>query len=675
MIVERSMGMKKRWKLIGIVGLVVVLVITGFQQSLSDPLEDNVEVEPESELTYYLNVKYDGVDKDGVESSDTVVASINSDTIYVEDKIPDGLTFNGFVGTEDGSIGAVRRDDETTSCLGAVVDDTDGTETLNSYHGLHYDEATRTVSFKVRNLQAGCVLTVGIKTLTPTIDDPNTVEEETRRDFYNYATAREGSQTATSNTVHVWMGSETVGMYSVSYEYDGEIPEGAPELPTSTSYATGVNVNVASDPVLEGYTFSGWSSSGVTVNNGAFTMPGEPVVFTGSFTKKDGYTVRYEITGEIPENYVVPSEKEYFAGDTVRVDSTESGYVFNGYRFSGWSSSNIEIDENGEFIMPSGDIVITGSFEEVTYTVTYEYYDTVVPVDSSGDPIDPPEAQVYRPGDIVTLPDVSDVAGYKFLGWYKEDNFEMPEEDITIYGEWQKVSGLFSPTITKEVIDVTDYYIPGDIVVYEIRIRNNADYPIYDVIIRENGENSYFLDNGEEVKTIVIDEIESYHTETVFSYHTVTDEESGVIENEVEILGALADDDNYLDTSKEYKATDTINIASPLEICKMNSQLGNSEDSFQFKITGPSYETYMVLKNNECGKMYLTPGRYTISEIAKQDYTLESVSGAISSNGSMLDVEFDQSYRIEFTNRYNRLGYFHSYGSIRNVIERAANNG
>lgn len=664
--------MKKRWKLIGIVGLVVVLVITGLQQSLSDPLEDNVEVKPESELTYYLNVKYDGVDKDGVESSDTVVASINSDTIYVEDKIPDGLTFNGFVETEDGSIGAVRRDDETISCPGAVVDDTDGTETLNSYHGLHYDEATRTVSFKVRNLQAGCVLTVGIKTLTPTIDDPNTVEEETRRDFYNYATAREGAETATSNTVHVWMGSETVGMYSVSYEYDGEIPEGAPELPTSTSYAAGVNVNVASDPVLEGYTFSGWSSSGVTVNNGAFTMPGEPVVFTGSFTKKDGYTVRYEITGDVPENYVVPSEKEYFAGDTVRVDSTESGYVFNRYRFSGWSSSNIEIDENGEFIMPSGDIVITGSFEEVTYTVTYEYYDTVVPVDSSGDPIDPPEAQVYRPGDIVTLPDVSDVAGYKFLGWYKEDNFEMPEEDITIYGEWQKVSGLFAPTITKEVIDVTDYYIPGDIVVYEISITNNADYPIYDVIVRENSENSYFLDNGEKVKTIVIDKIESNHVETIPSYHVVTDEESGVIENEVEILGALADDDNYLDTSKEYKATDTINIASPLEICKMNSQLGNSEDSFQFKITGPSYETYMVLKNNECGKTYLTPGRYTISEIAKQDYTLESVSGAISSNGSMLDVEFDQSYRIEFTNRYNRLGYFHSYGSIRNVIEMEA---
>lgn len=667
--------MKKRWKLIGIVGLVVVLVITGFQQSLSDPLEDNVEVEPESELTYYLNVKYDGVDKDGVESSDTVVASINSDTIYVEDKIPDGLTFNGFVGTEDGSIGAVRRDDETTSCLGTVVDDTDGTETLNSYHGLHYDEATRTVSFKVRNLQAGCVLTVGIKTLTPTIDDPNTVEEETRRDFYNYATAREGSQTSTSNTVHVWMGSETVGMYSVSYEYNGEIPEGAPELPTSTSYAAGVNVNVASDPVVEGYTFSGWSSSDVTVNNGWFTMPGEPVVFTGSFTKKDGYTVRYEITGEIPENYVVPSEKEYFAGDTVRVDSTESGYVFNGYRFSGWSSSDIEIDENGEFIMPSGDIVITGSFEEVTYTVTYEYYDTVIPVDSFGNPIDPPEAQVYRPGDIVTLPDVSDVAGYKFLGWYKEDNFEMPEEDITIYGEWQKVSGLFAPTITKEVIDVTDYYIPGDIVVYEISITNNADYPIYDVIVRENSENSYFLDNGEKVKTIVIDKIESNHVETIPSYHVVTDEESGVIENEVEILGALADGDNYLDTSKEYKAIDIIDIASPLEICKMTSQLGNSEDIFQFKITGPSFETYMVLKNNECGKTYLTPGRYTISEIAKQDYTLESVSGAISSNGSMLDVEFDQSYRIEFTNRYNRLGYFHSYGSIRNVIEREANNG
>ena len=38
------------------------------------------------------------------------------------------------------------------------------------------------VTFQVKNLKAGCELTVGIRTMTPTIDDPATPEKETRRD-------------------------------------------------------------------------------------------------------------------------------------------------------------------------------------------------------------------------------------------------------------------------------------------------------------------------------------------------------------------------------------------------------------------------------------------------------------------------------------------------------------
>ena len=55
------------------------------------------------------------------------------------------------------TIGAVKRSDGT-SCPGSVVGD---------FAGLVYNESTRTVSFKVKNLQAGCKLTVGIVTTTP----------------------------------------------------------------------------------------------------------------------------------------------------------------------------------------------------------------------------------------------------------------------------------------------------------------------------------------------------------------------------------------------------------------------------------------------------------------------------------------------------------------------------
>ena len=47
-------------------------------------------------------------------------------------------------------------------------------------------------------------------------------------DFYNTATAVEGLQIATSNTVHAWIGtnaSASSPKYKVTYVYEGEIPE------------------------------------------------------------------------------------------------------------------------------------------------------------------------------------------------------------------------------------------------------------------------------------------------------------------------------------------------------------------------------------------------------------------------------------------------------------------
>ena len=74
-------------------------------------LDNHVRVNENSELTYYLDVMYDGKDKNLVMSSDDAVADVRSDYISIEDKIPDGLTFIGFVESSDGSIGAVQRKD------------------------------------------------------------------------------------------------------------------------------------------------------------------------------------------------------------------------------------------------------------------------------------------------------------------------------------------------------------------------------------------------------------------------------------------------------------------------------------------------------------------------------------------------------------------------------------
>ena len=53
----------------------------------ADDLEDGDEVEKDSLLTYYLHVKYDGVDVTGTQSGETQVAEVLSDRIKVTDTL------------------------------------------------------------------------------------------------------------------------------------------------------------------------------------------------------------------------------------------------------------------------------------------------------------------------------------------------------------------------------------------------------------------------------------------------------------------------------------------------------------------------------------------------------------------------------------------------------------
>ncbi len=602
--------LKNKKVFLPILGFVLAIIaFIGF--SYSEILENDVEVEPNSYLTYYLDVNYDGVDRNGVESSDTTTAEINSGYINVSDKIPDGLTFEGFVATSDGSIGAVQRSDETISCLGKVVDDTEEDELTETtcengncyYHGLHYNESTRTVTFQVKNLKAGCKLTVGIITKTPaTIDDPNTTEVEKRRDFYNYGTAKEDSLTVFSNTVHAFMGREDLLMHNVTYTYTGTVPSNAPAVPLQTSYVESATVGVAAPVEVEGYTFSGWTTTDVTVTDGSFTMPNSDVTFTGSFTEIEKNQVIYQIDGTTPSGYVKPSTKEYYPDTNVSLDSLKAGDVFNGYRFNGWTSTDVVLpNTSGEtlrggpvFSMPDHDVTIRGSFDEVTYTVTYAFYDTVLPPNSES--LLPPVTS-HKPGDRVTHPEINDPEGYKFLGWYKENNFIMPEENITIYGEWKVQTGTFAPTITKEVVGTKEYYHAGETVTFKITVTNTASFAIHDVMIKENNDNAYFADG--EGYTVVsdhmakIDNMASGATiELTSTYVVLTTDENKVI-NEAQLLGALADN-HYELAEGDYKATAVFKVQSNLVVHHYieNGTTSVYEDEISDIVYGTEYETH-----------------------------------------------------------------------------------
>ena len=562
--------MKKKYFII--IGLIVLVgIIVYYLGSSFALIENDSRVAPNSKLTYYIDVIYDGKDSEVVTSSDTATAKVSSDYIYVEDKIPEGLTFNKFITAEDGTVGAVKRSDGS-SCSGYVVDDSEG---------LKYDTDTRTVSFKVKSLQAGCKLTVGIETTTPALGNKK------RMDFYNTANARENYFSINSNTIHTWMGDEDATLYTVSYSYTGDVPDNAPNPPSNSNYLDGVTVGVENDVDLAGYTFSGWTTEDTTVTNGTFTMPTSNVTFTGSFTPKTTHEVSYVVTGSKPSGYMPPLSKSYGQGDDVVIDTLQVGDIVNGYKFLGWTPDDNTIDlSDGIFEMPNKNVVLTGTFEQVKYKVTYKFQGTELP-DNANSLL--PSVKSYLPGTKINLENEPTAAGYKFLGWYHTDNFDMPEEDITIYGEWMREAGTFSPTIKKEIIDKSDTYHENDVVEFKITVTNNASYQIKEVLLQDKLDGAKFkTGTGYTVKSdsyVVIPTINANSSVIVYASYTAGNDINKDYTNEVELTGATAANNYTLDTSREYKSSVTFNVSNlKLVVNKVNN---NNEP-----LSGAEYTLY-----------------------------------------------------------------------------------
>ena len=90
--------------------------------------------------------------------------------------------------------------------------------------------------------------------------------------------------------------------HTVTYQYDGTAPAGAPALPAQVETYYSAEVAVAAAPTLAGYSFSGWtvaSPAGTDIENGILTMPNEDVVLTGSWTPlpSGSLTVQKQATG------------------------------------------------------------------------------------------------------------------------------------------------------------------------------------------------------------------------------------------------------------------------------------------------------------------------------------------------------------------------------------------
>ena len=203
-------------------------------------------------------------------------------------------------------------------------------------------------------------------------------------------------------------------------------------------------------------------------------------------------------------------------------------------------------------------------------------------------------------------------------------------------------------------------------------MRNNVKRTIIKNVIVKSDEVAKFENNANYTKLsdhiVNIDSLEANSSVFLYSTHEVSEDDHGIVENVVEIKGALADNGYELE-DQDYVASDDFQIKSRLKLCKTVEGLYNA-NSFQFHITDSTndYDTWVVLENNKCETLYLDPATYYIKEIVPQEYKIKSVSGSITKNDSELVIESSKIYNITFTNEFVKKGFLHSFGRIVNKI-------
>ena len=125
----------------------------------------------------------------------------------------------------------------------------------------------------------------------------------------------------------------TRNQHQVKYEITGAVPDGV-VLPTEGNYKYKALVNVEAPLSVPGYTFTGWTTEDVQVNNNKFMMPDKDVVLKGSFT--ENAEVRISYRPDVAEHGSVSLAGEDVAPATGN-PAGSTATAKNGWAFKHWT--------------------------------------------------------------------------------------------------------------------------------------------------------------------------------------------------------------------------------------------------------------------------------------------------------------------------------------------------
>ena len=223
--------------------------------------------------------------------------------------------------------------------------------------------------------------------------------------------------------------------YNVEYYVDNQ------KIASESSVKVNTPVTVSSTtPTKEGYTFKRWKTDDVdvTVNDdgtSSFTMPEKDVRFDAEF-EINKYTVTYYVDGKKQDD----ATEEHAVGDNVNVSPTIP--TKEGYTFKGWKTEDVNVTDDGTFIMPKKDVRFDAEFEISKCKVTY-YVDGKKYAKSE-----------YTYGTLVKIRGNEVRKGQTFSGWKiggKDAKDFVIKSDVTIEGFFTQTTHQY--TINKHFYD------------------------------------------------------------------------------------------------------------------------------------------------------------------------------------------------------------------------------
>ncbi|MBO7598129.1 MAG: BspA family leucine-rich repeat surface protein [Bacteroidales bacterium] len=261
-----------------------------------------------------------------------------------------------------------------------------------------------------------------------------------------------------------------INKYNIVYKLDGEIYT---TIPTDA----GSTIALIENPTRDGYTFSGWKSDYTEMPDEDITISGALVPNPHTITykeegkelttintvfgvdinttlpQKQGY--KYVPSEEIPAT--VPDNNLVIDGKFVAIDYTLAYYLDyeeyktvtlhfgdqiaaeavpeqTGYKFSGW----VDLPET----MPDKDLTIFGTYEKLTYTITFMDGETKK------------SEQKLAFGDAIQQPSMTGKLGYTYV--WKNCPEYMPDEDLVIVGGYEanlhKITYMVCDTVFASVM-------------------------------------------------------------------------------------------------------------------------------------------------------------------------------------------------------------------------------